>query len=131
MRKEGIAVVKEEIAGPCGPCPPHSAPIVPQGRAAAAAVVARPATPPRLLVAIMTRVGAPDLLSGGACSSWCAMARDPAGAPRDWDTPTLGVPVHTELVGILEVATKLAQSRSRPYHSPSLLMRTISCSSLM
>ena len=44
-----------------------SAPIAPQGRAAAAAAaVARPATLPRLLVAIMTCVGAPDLLSGGA-----------------------------------------------------------------
>ena len=121
-----------------------SAPIAPQGRAAAAAAaVARPATLPRLLVAIMTCVGAPDLLSGGACracSSWRAMARDQAG---DWVALTFGrrtarlghsnsrrTRTH-KLVGILEVATKLAQGRSRPYHSLSLLMRTISCSSLM
>ena len=74
---------------PVARAPPHSAPIAPQGSAAAAAA-ARPATPPRLLVAIMTRVGAPDLLSGGACracSSWRAMARDPAG---DWVALTSG-----------------------------------------
>ena len=75
--------------------PPHRA-------AAAAAAVALPATPPRLLVAIMTRVGAPDLLSGGACracSSWRAMAWDPAG---DWVALTSGRPT-----------ARLGQSTSR------------------
>jgi hypothetical protein len=57
----------------------------------------RPA-PPRVLVAIMTRVGTPDLLSGGACRACSPLAK--------------------------------GRTDQRPYYSPSLLMRTISCSSL-
>ena len=83
-----------------------------------------------LLVAIMTRVGAPDLLSGGAsraCSSWRAAARDPLAWRRvdlrDWVAVTSGrraarpghfssgVPVHAALFGILEVAAKSAEGR--------------------
>jgi hypothetical protein len=83
-----------------------------------------------LLVSIMTRVGAPDLLWGGAsraCSSWRAAARDPLAWRRvdlrDWVALTSGrraarpghsssrVSVHAALVGILEVAAKLAEGR--------------------
>jgi hypothetical protein len=80
-----------------------------------------------LLVLIMTRVGAPDLLSGGAplaCSSWRAAARDPLAWRRvdlsDWAALSnarraagLGasrprLPVHAVLVGALEVAATRA-----------------------
>ncbi|KAL6893535.1 hypothetical protein ACP4OV_007633 [Aristida adscensionis] len=79
-----------------------------------------------LLVAIMSRVGAPDLLSGGApraCASWRAAARDPFAWRRvdlrDWAALTLTsgrraaapsrrLPVHAALAGILEVAATLA-----------------------
>jgi len=83
-----------------------------------------------LLVAIMTRVGAPGLLSGGApraCSSWRAAARDPLAWRRvdlrDWAALTSGrraagpgpsgarVPVHAALAGILDVAATLAEGR--------------------
>ncbi|TKV92820.1 hypothetical protein SEVIR_9G185700v4 [Setaria viridis] len=78
-----------------------------------------------LLVAIMTHVGAPGLLSGGApraCSSWRAAARDPLAWRRvdlrDWAALTSGrrasssrVPVHAALFGILEVAATLAEGR--------------------
>ncbi|XP_062211674.1 F-box/LRR-repeat protein At3g48880-like [Phragmites australis] len=83
-----------------------------------------------LLVAIMSRVGAPDLLSGGApraCSSWRAAARDPLAWRRvdlrDWAALTScrreegpgpssrRLPVHAALAGILEVAATLSDGR--------------------
>ncbi|KAF8682035.1 hypothetical protein HU200_045495 [Digitaria exilis] len=78
-----------------------------------------------LLVTIMTRVGAPDLLTGGApraCSSWRAAARDPLAWRRvdlrDWAALTSArrasssrVPVHAALSGILGVAATLAEGR--------------------
>ncbi|KAL6658056.1 hypothetical protein ACP70R_004303 [Stipagrostis hirtigluma subsp. patula] len=83
-----------------------------------------------LLVAIMSRVGAPDLLSGGApraCSSWRAAARDPFAWRRvdlrDWAALTSGrraagpgpsgrhLPVHAALAAILEVAAVRAAGR--------------------
>jgi hypothetical protein len=79
-----------------------------------------------LLAAIMTRVGAPDLLSGGApraCSSWRAAARDPLAWRRvdlrDWAALTSSrraasssrAPVHAVLSAILEVAATLADGR--------------------
>ncbi|KAJ1294764.1 hypothetical protein BS78_01G171500 [Paspalum vaginatum] len=83
-----------------------------------------------LLVAIMIRVGVPDLLSGGAsraCSSWRAAARDPLPWRRvdlrDWAALTSArraagpgpsrtrVPVHAALAGILEIAATLAEGR--------------------
>ncbi|KAE8793856.1 putative F-box/LRR-repeat protein 23 [Hordeum vulgare] len=83
-----------------------------------------------LLVAIMSRVGAPDLLSGGAprtCSAWWAAARDPLAWRRvdlrDWTARTSArraagtaatrgiVSVHAALTGDLEVAATRADGR--------------------
>ncbi|KAI5011579.1 hypothetical protein ZWY2020_013716 [Hordeum vulgare] len=83
-----------------------------------------------LLVAIMSRVGAPDLLSGGTprtCSAWWAAARDPLAWRRvdlrDWTARTSArraagtaatrgiVSVHAALTGDLEVAATRADGR--------------------
>ncbi|CAN6339794.1 unnamed protein product [Urochloa humidicola] len=98
-----------------------------------------------LLVEIMTRVGAPDLLSGGApraCSSWRVSAQDPLAWRRvdlpDWAALTSGrcvagwgascsrVSVQAALAGILDVAATLADGGSRPCCSPSLQMKSCS-----
>ena len=102
-----------------------------------------------LLVAIMTRVGAPDLLSGGApraCSSWRAAARDPLAWRRvdlrDWAALTSGrraagpgpsgarVPVHAALAGILDVAATLAEGRIEAVLLPEFADEITYCSSL-
>jgi hypothetical protein len=83
-----------------------------------------------LLVAIMSRVGTPDLLSGGApraCSAWWAAARDPFAWRRvdlrDWTALTsarraagtratsTSVSVQDALAGVLEVAATRADGR--------------------
>ncbi|XP_051208988.1 F-box/LRR-repeat protein At3g48880 [Lolium perenne] len=83
-----------------------------------------------LLVAIMSRVGTPDLLSGGApraCSAWWAAARDPFAWRRvdlrDWTAlssarraagtraTSTSVSVQDALAGVLEVAAMRADGR--------------------
>ncbi|XP_040378119.1 F-box/LRR-repeat protein At3g48880-like [Oryza brachyantha] len=91
-----------------------------------------------LLVAIMSRVGVPDLLSGGAtrtCSAWRAAARDPLVWRhvdlRDWPALTSArrrlrlaagdgaeeaagrgrVPLQADLCSVLEIASRRADGR--------------------
>ncbi|KQK14370.1 putative F-box/LRR-repeat protein 23 [Brachypodium distachyon] len=83
-----------------------------------------------LLVSIMSRVGSPDLLSGGApraCSAWWGAARDPLAWRRvdlrDWTALTSArraagtggtsrrVSVQDDLAGVLEIAARRADGR--------------------